>query len=702
MSAKMRLDTPIPLFIRLLLLAVLVLVPPMVWISVHAADELERGVAAEMDRKAATIGRDVADQVERALGYGIPLGRLVGVEDFLAPTLAANPELRYVAITDSVGKILFLAGTQAGSDLEPHYRTTDFDVYGVANSDQHRAVIESYVDLSTALDAKDKRVGIVHVGFSADGVHHRVEGIFTDVAVVIGVSLLLAAEILLFVVVVNVSGPLGRVRLILDRVRHSDFTHVASLGSRDEIGRFVRGVNAVLRSVDETCRRLIAYMDEVKTAHFDPVVALRVSEIEARVKFLYRFAPEGAPQVLHQRHAIDIRLPLFLFVCAEELSRPFLPLYVGSLPSPFPWLTAEMAMAIPIAVFMACVAFASPWAGAITGRLGSRRVFLFGLAPAVLGFVLSGLAQSVLDLTLWRAATGFGYAVVTMACQGYMSRAARDDSRAQGLGVFVGAVLAASVCGMGMGGVLVERVGFRDVFFVSAVLAMLSGVLVSRLSEPRDLSESRRPRFGDLAVVLRNWRFVALMLFAAIPAKLALTGVVYFLLPIYLWGLGYDFADIGRVLMLYGLVVVVLAPVVARLADRSGWGAGLIALGGLLGGTGLLIPALGGGLAPVILTVLCLGLAQGLSAAPQLAVIPDVCWIECRALGRTNVLAQVRLLERIGSVAGPLAAAILLPLFGATGAIVVLGGVVMATAIIFAILSFSYGAGPHIQSEDPS
>ena len=701
----MKFDSPTSLFIRLLVLAFLVLVPPMVLISITAADELERGVSVEFDHKAGAIARDLADQVDRALEFGIPLGRLVGIEEFLAPTLEANSELRYVAITDSLGKILFLAGEPAGGELEPHYRTTDFDLYSSATGDQRRAVIGPYVDLSSPLDAKDKHVGVIHVGFNAAISRSRVEEIFSDVTVLIGVSLLLAAEILLFVVAVNVTGPLGRIRQILDRVRQADFSQIASVGVKDEIGRFARNINAVVRSVDESCRRLVDYMDEVKAAHFDPSVVLRVSEIQSRVKFLYRFAEEGGPQVLRERNAADIRLPLFLFVCAEELSRPFLPLYVGSLPSPFPWLTQDLAMAIPIAVFMACVALATPWAGGLTSRLGSRRVFLFGLAPAVLGLILSALAQSVLDFTLWRAATGFGYAVVTMACQGYMSRATRSGSRAQGLGAFVGAVLAASVCGMGMGGILVQHVGFRAVFFVSAVLALISGLLLGRLSEHGDEEagiggEARQVQGADLGVLLRNWRFVALMLFAAIPAKLALTGVVYFLLPVYLWNLGFDFADISRVLMLYGLVVVVLSPMVSRMADNTGWGAGLIALGGLLGGIGLLIPAIGEGIRPVILTVLCLGLAQGLSASPQLAVIPEVCWIECRTLGQTNVLAMVRLLERIGSVVGPVAAALLMPAYGATGAIVILGGVVLVTALIFVVLSFTYSSGPHIQSED--
>jgi MFS family permease len=691
----MRLDSATSLLMRLLVLAVLVLVPPMALIADAALDRFEQAMGPELDSKALAVGHDLSDQIERAVGLGIPIDKLVGVEEFFAPVLATNSELRYLAVTDSNGRVLFLRGADK-AELEPHYRTTDFDI----PEQQLKAAIGDYNDLALPIEVKGVRLGMLHVGMDAGYVHQRVTRIFVDVGVVMAVALLLASEILLFVVVANVSGPLRRARWMMERVCRGDFTRLAGVGPMDEVGRFVRALNAVVAQADDLYRRLNAYIQEIKGAHFDAGAIERAGQIEARVNFIYRFAPEGEPQQLQERHPVDVRLALVLFVFAEELSRPFLPLYIKTLPSPVGWLTPEMAMALPIAVFMACVGIATPWAGAITGRLGSRPVFLFGLVPAILGFVLAGLAHNVVDMTIWRAATGFGYAVVTMACQGYMSRAVSTESRAQGLGMFVGAVLTASVCGMALGGVLVERVGFRDVFFVSAGLAMLSGVLANRLNEPAPAESGRKPSAGDLLVLLRNWRFSVLMLFAAIPSKLALTGAVYFLVPVYLAKLGYGFGDIARVLMVYAVTVVVTSPLVARLADQTGWRAGLVALGGVIGGLGLLVPAIGPGIAPVMVAMLCLGLAQGLAASPQLAVVPDVCWIECRSLGQTNVLAQVRLLERIGSTAGPLLAAALLPLVGYAGAISVLGAVMLAMALVFLAASFAYGSGPHIQSED--
>lgn len=691
----MRLDNATSLVVRLFALALLVLTVPMGLIWGVTQDVFEQGMAPELDRKAAVVGHDLADQLERAVGYGIPVDRLVGVEDFFAPVLQANEELRYLAVTDAEGRVLFLSGAEA-SELEPHYRTAD--VEGPVS--ERLVTIGAYDDLSLPLSVKGTRVGQVHVGVAAGYVHRRVAGIMGDVAVVMIVSLLLAAEFLLFVVAVNVTGPLRRVGRIVEQVRRNDFTRLPADRSGDEVGRFVRRVADAVRSVDDAYRRLAGYVDEVRSAHFDPRVVERVAAIQGRIGFLYRFAPEGAPQAMHLRNGLDMRLALLLFTFAEELSRPFLPLYAASLPSPLSWLDPSMAMAVPVAVFMAAVALATPWAGAISSRFGSRPVFLAGLVPAILGLVMSGLALTVADLALWRVLTGLGYALSTMACQGYMSRAAQEGRRAQGMGLFVGAVLTASVCGMALGGILVERIGFRHVFFVAAGIALLSGLPVLGLVEPANHEErGRGAALRDLFTLLRNWRFSALMLFAAIPSKMALTGVTFFLVPLHLWNLGYGFGDIARVLLIYPLTVVVLSPVVSKLADSSGWRVGLVALGGLVGGAGLLMPALGPGLPPVLLALLCLGLAQGLSASPLLAALPDICWIECRAIGHTNVLAQVRLLERVGSVAGPLVAAAMIPVTGHSGAMVALGVVVLAAALLFALMAPAYGSGPHLQTE---
>lgn len=695
----MKLDSSRSLLIRLFALAALVLVAPLALVSVHAMREFEQGMIPEMDKKAATIGREVSAQVARAVGYGIPVDKLVGVDEFFAPVLAANPEIRYLAVTDAIGRVLFLKGA-ARDDLEPHYRSADLD--GIA-AEGAKASIGPYVDLALPVAPKGEAVGHVHVGFAENYIASRLVDILFDVLVVVAASLLIAFEILLFVVFFNVSGPLKMVGDVVARVGRGDFSTMPGARSADEVGRFVRAIQGVLRQLDDSYRRLMAYVEEVRAAHFDKGVVEKVGDVAARIDFLYRFSPGGRPGVLVERRATDIRLALFLFVFAEELSRSFLPLFAGKLAAQMPALPVEMAMALPIAVFMACIAVASPWAGEVTGRLGARRVFLLGAVPAALGSLLTGLSTGVFDLVLWRALTGIGYAIVTMACQGYISAALKENERAQGLGVYVAAVLTAGIGGNALGGVLAERVGYRVSFFISAAVVALAALVVSRLLSDergggvaaRNGAERRRP-----LRMLRNWRFVVLMLFSAVPAKMALTGFLFFLVPVTLSRQGWDPADIARLMVLYPLVMVAVSPLAARLADRLGWRAGQVALGGLIGGIGLLAPVAGGTVWPLAAAIVALGVSHGMSASPSLAMLPDICWTECRSLGYTNVLGFVRLVERLGSILGPLLAAAFIPIWGPTGAGVALGVVVLGLAAVFAVASAAFGSGPHIEAEE--
>lgn len=702
----MKLDSSRSLLIRLIALAVLVLVTPLAIISFRAMNEFEQALSPEMDKKAAAVGRDVAAQITRAVGYGIPVDKLVGVEEFFAPVLAANPEIRYLAVTDRGGKVLFLRGTEAEA-LEPHYRSADPDL--VTTAEASKSSIGPYLDLSLPLNIRGRTlVGQVHVGFDQDYVGQRLIDILYDVLVVVASSLIIAFELLLFMVFFNVTGPLKLVSDIIGRACRGDFRHVPGGLSGDEVGRFARAIQTAIRQVDERYRQVAAYVDEVRTAHFDKGVVARVGDIAARINGRYRFSATGRPEPLFERRATDIRLALFLFVFAEELSRSFMPLFAGRLGSPLPGLTPEMVMALPIAVFMAGIALASPWAGGLADRLGARRVFLYGVLPTIVGSVMTGIAQGLFDLLLWRALTGIGYAIVTMACQSYISGGLQDDRRAQGLGVYVMAVLTAGISGNAMGGVLAERVGYRVSFYVSALLVLLAGVLVSRLltsPEPsRPAAEAPRDGGRRMLALLGNWRFTILMLFAAVPAKMALTGFLFFLVPVELDRQGWQVADIARVMVIYPLVMVAVSWVSSRLADRLGWRAGQVALGGLIGGIGLLVPlVVGGGIIPVAIAIIAMGIAQGMSASSLLALLPDICAAECHRLGQTSVLAFVRLVERLGSVAGPVLTAALIPTWGLTGAGVALGVVVLAMTVVFAIASAAYGSPSHSdKTEVPS
>ncbi len=380
-----------------------------------------------------------------------------------------------------------------------------------------------------------------------------------------------------------------------------------------------------------------------------------------------------------------MRAALFLFMLAEELSRSFLPLYTRELYTPVPGLSETLMMGLPIGLFMALVAVFTPFAGACADRFGSRRTLLLGTLPAVAGFAGTALAGSLAELLLWRSACALGYAVMFIGAQGFIARHTPAGQRARGMAQFVAAVVVAGLCGAPLGGILADLLGYRATFAASALLALAAAVAAATLlpADRVEWAQNRRFRLGEVTGLLANPRFVALLLFSSVPTKLMLTGYLFYLVPVSLHAAGETPAGIGRLMMTYGLIIVLLGPWVSRLSDRTSRHALFAGIGGLVGGAGTLAILQDPGVAGILAGIAALGVAHALNNATQLALVPEVCRTECARMGESSVFAVYRLLERGGSVAGPLLAAAVADRFGIQAALVTLGGVGMLCGTAF-------------------
>lgn len=381
-----------------------------------------------------------------------------------------------------------------------------------------------------------------------------------------------------------------------------------------------------------------------------------------------------------------MRAALFLFMLAEELSRSFLPLYARELYTPVPGLSETLMMGLPIGLFMLLVAVFTPFAGAWAERFGSRRTLLVGTLPAVAGFAGTALAQSLPELLMWRSACALGYAVMFIGAQGFIARHTPPDQRARGMAQFVAAVIVAGLCGAPIGGILADHLGYRAAFAASALLA-LAAALAAALLLPADRAGGARDggrfRLRDAAGLLANRRFLALLLFSSVPTKLMLTGYLFYLVPVSLHAAGETPAGIGRMMMTYGLIIVVLGPWVSRMADRGGRHSLFAGLGGLIGGAGTLAILQAPGVPGILAGIAALGIAHAFNNATQLALVPEVCRTECARMGETGVFAVYRLLERGGSVIGPLLAAVIADRFGLQAALVAFGALGMLCGAAF-------------------
>ena len=385
-------------------------------------------------------------------------------------------------------------------------------------------------------------------------------------------------------------------------------------------------------------------------------------------------APDGA--------LMRIRAPVFTFILAEELTRPCLPAYVGRLAGSDGEAAAPLVVGLPIALFMLIVAVGQPAFGRWSERIGRRRALIIGASIGAVGFAGSALAHGLIDLVAWRSLCAAGYGIVFAAGQGYVLEQA-GSGRTRGFAVFVGAIMAATVCGPSIGGILADQLGQRATFALAAALCLLAlAPMLALPAQPGHPPQSAAIGAGSLIRLLANRRFAVLTVFAAIPAKVLLIGVLFYLVPLYVAELGHGQAAAGRLIMLYGLLMVVLVPLAARRGETFARRLALVTGGLGVTGAGVLAAAAMPDQAGLLVLVGLLGLGQALAISAQSALVGELCRDEVAHHGVDAVYGAYRMLERLGNVAGPLVAGALLSTVGFGGAFSVLGATAMVCALV--------------------
>ncbi len=125
-------------------------------------------------------------------------------------------------------------------------------------------------------------------------------------------------------------------------------------------------------------------------------------------------------------------------------------------------------------------------AGAVGDRVGPRRAFVAGLALFGLTSAACGFATSSLMLILARVAQGAAGALLIPPSLALIAHAAHGDDRkrASAVGWWTAAGGVSIAAGPVLGGVLVEAVGWRSVFFINLPVCAIGAALTLLVAPP--------------------------------------------------------------------------------------------------------------------------------------------------------------------------------------------------------------------------
>jgi predicted MFS family arabinose efflux permease len=692
------------IYLRLAGVVMLVVVLALAASAYLSHRAFEAALAPEMAKKVASGGASARSLVLKAMDNHIAFREIYGIEQTFDELKRSIPDIAYVAVTDTQGAVLYQRFT-APAGAEAHFRNPSV-MAAMATPDVWPPAIRvgnQYV-VSMPIVTPQQPVGMMHIGVSVDFVDRIILDMLFDVLVVLVVALFFTLELLNFMAGSKLEASLKALGDTIERGASGDFTPARLRGSAapfagvlkllDDVRARVNAGFAMLARDIEAGRRMPAH-------ERPPGLAAAQSGLHALAQS-FRFGAEETGARSDDGQLAKIRAPLFVFILAEELTRPFLPGYIKSLLVPIPGLpglASEVVVGLPIALFMLIVALGQPFLGAYAQRVGNRHAMMVGAGVAALGFAASAFAGSVLDLLLWRSLCALGYGLAFVAAQGHVLAHTNNTNRARSFAVFIGAIMVATVCGPSIGGILADNIGERWTLGVAALLALASMGAI-RLLPRQDAqtaatqSATRPPSLGEIASLLINKRFMTVTGLAAIPAKVLLTGVCFYLVPLYVLSLGSTPSVVGRILMLYGVVMVVVSPLAASLAttrERMEW---LVGSGLLLSGLGTLLLMAGNDVGWVFAAVILIGLGQSLSIAAQSALVREHCDSEVSAMGEPAVYGVYRLLERLGNALGPMLAALLLMAFGYRTGFVATGSAVALCGLVFILATRRAHARP--------
>jgi MFS family permease len=225
--------------------------------------------------------------------------------------------------------------------------------------------------------------------------------------------------------------------------------------------------------------------------------------------------------------------------------------------------------------------------GIVSDRLGRVRTLRITLLVAAFATAASALAMDVTQLGVTRALAGAAFSAAIPGSLIYVGDTVPGERRQPEIAnLMSGVALGTAVAAIGAGA-LAQAVSWRAAFLVSAVCAVVLSFLLRRLPEP----VTDRPVesvFAPVGRMLRSRGALLVLLLAFIEGGILLGALT--LLPAAVEHTGAGTTLAGAVTAVYGLAVLIFAPIAGRLSRH--WPvARLVAIGAVAALAGCLLAA---------------------------------------------------------------------------------------------------------------
>lgn len=590
---------------------------------------LDRAVAPEVQRRTQLIGTVVRDNIQQTLSAGIPFNAIGGLETYLESMIAEFSEVRRISVTTRKGEVL--------AQIERAEEDALFDRLEIG-----RRLGVSGVETHLPILVGNELVGQIRLVSSGRFVEARLRSVLLDASALAIAVVLIGVELTLAMAARSIWRPLRAIVHLGQEQARGEFVHTVRPGGLPTLRRMARHLSD---QTEDVARARVGRAGDAREA---PVRMVR---------------PDLA----------DMRLALFAFVAATEVTASFLPVYALGSGRPA-WLEPGLAAAAPLALYLFVMAAISPLASRVVRRFGPRAVFAAASGPAALALLGMAATDNIAGVILCRGAIAVAYAFATIACQDY-ALALRSTEGAKVSAVIMAMVFGGTFCGSTVGGIFADRYGYGAAMLLGAALVLIAGAIGYRWLT--SAATTQRPeRQPPVARPVRSAIFHAFLFGIIAPMNLVTAVCIWYIAPLHLSGQGAAPAEIARVIMLFYLFQFLLGALSARFAGHP---LGLVV--SITVGTGLAALSLvafgASDFWPMVGTVTGVGAGYALVRGPALEL---AAWL---AAGAPRRLTLYRVTERAVALCGLLATASVIDPANGDDIVRLLGILVFAGLAVF-------------------
>ncbi|MEW5762896.1 MAG: MDR family MFS transporter [Bacillota bacterium] len=191
---------------------------------------------------------------------------------------------------------------------------------------------------------------------------------------------------------------------------------------------------------------------------------------------------------------IAVMLATFLAALDVTIVGTAMPTIIGRLGGMalFPWV---------FSIYLLTSSVTTPVYGKLADLYGRRVVFAWGAAIFLAGSALCGLAQNMVELIIFRGIQGLGAGAVLPVTITIIGDIFTLEQRARMQGLFSSVWGVSAIIGPGLGGLIVDYLDWRWVFYINLPLGIISIImLLLFLKEEKEHTRPRLDYLGSLTL----------------------------------------------------------------------------------------------------------------------------------------------------------------------------------------------------------